>query len=86
MRVLLVEDDSRVAHLIRRALEEAGYQVELAIDGSAGLELAQADEPDAIVLDVMLPIVDGLEVCRELRRQRVRTPILMLTARDSIPD
>jgi len=86
VRVLLVEDDSRVAHLIRRALEEAGYQVELAIDGSAGLELAQADEPDAIVLDVMLPIVDGLEVCRELRRQRVRTPILMLTARDSIPD
>jgi len=86
VRVLLVEDDPRVAHLIQRALGEAGYQVELAIDGSAGLELAQTDEPDAIVLDVMLPIVDGLEVCRELRRQRVRTPILMLTARDSIPD
>jgi DNA-binding response OmpR family regulator len=86
VRILLVEDDPRVAHLIERALGEAGYRVDLAIDGTTGLELAQATEPDAIVLDVMLPVIDGLQVCRELRRRRVRTPILMLTARDSIPD
>jgi DNA-binding response OmpR family regulator len=86
VRILLVEDDPRVAHLIERALGESGYRVDLAIDGTTGLELAQATEPDAIVLDVMLPVIDGLQVCRELRRRRVRTPILMLTARDSIPD
>jgi DNA-binding response OmpR family regulator len=86
VQVLLVEDDPRVSHLVERALIEAGHQVCLATDGSAGLELAQTSEPDAIVLDVMLPIVDGFEVCRQLRRNHVRTPILMLTARDAIVD
>src|SRR5215211_7055563 len=83
MRCLVVEDDPRVA---QRGLAEAGHQVEVAPDGTAGLARAEAGDHDLIVLDVLLPGLDGLEVCRRLRQQRVQTPILMLTARDGVPD
>jgi DNA-binding response OmpR family regulator len=82
----VVEDDPRIARLVERALREAGHQVEVARDGLEGLEKAQAESHDLIVLDLLLPEMDGLEICRHLRKQRVRTPILMLTARDGVSD
>jgi DNA-binding response OmpR family regulator len=86
MRFLLVEDDPRVARLVQRGLTEAGHDVEVAHDGAEGLARAESGGYDLIVLDVMLPGLDGLEVCRRLRQRRVRTPILMLTARDAVGD
>ncbi len=71
---------------LKRALELGGFEVALAADGSEGLESAAAIRPDLVVLDVLMPGVDGLEVCRELRAQGSRTPILMLTARDAVAD
>jgi DNA-binding response OmpR family regulator len=86
MRVLVVEDEQRLARLLRRMLEEERYTVDEAHDGIDGEELAKAGEYDAIVLDVMLPGRSGTAVCQNLRRSRVGTPILMLTARDTIED
>jgi DNA-binding response OmpR family regulator len=84
--VLVVEDDARVARLVGQAISEAGWRVELAYDGADGLARAATGAYDVIVLDLMLPEIDGIEVCRALRAQRVRTPVLMLTARDAVPD
>jgi DNA-binding response OmpR family regulator len=86
MRVLLVEDDVRVARVVEQALAEAGHRVDVAYDGIDGLTRAESGAHDLLVLDVMLPDMDGLSVARELRRQRLRTPILMLTARDAVAD
>jgi DNA-binding response OmpR family regulator len=86
MRVLVVEDEQRLARLLRRMLEEERYTVDEAHDGIAGEDLARAGEYDAIVLDVMLPGRSGTAVCQNLRRNHVGTPILMLTARDTIED
>jgi two-component system response regulator MprA len=86
MRILVVEDDPKMAELLRRGLAGQGHTVEIAPDGLKGLEKAHAMPFDVIVLDVMLPGVDGLYVAKRLRASGVRTPILMLTARDSVPD
>ncbi len=86
MRILVVEDEARLASLLRRGLSEEGYGVDLAGSGEEALEWVAVGEYDAIVLDVMLPGVDGFEVCRRLRRRRTPTPILLLTARDAVPD
>jgi DNA-binding response OmpR family regulator len=86
MHILVVEDDTRIARVVEQALAEAGHQVDIAYDGLEGLERAEAGSYDLVILDVMLPEMDGLAVARDLRRQRVRTPILMLTARDAIAD
>jgi DNA-binding response OmpR family regulator len=86
VHILVVEDDEQVGDIIARALFEAGHRVELAVDGAIGLARAERRAYDLIVLDVLLPELDGLAVCRELRRKRVRTPILMLTARDAVGD
>ena len=86
MDVLVVEDDPRIARVVERALTDSGHRVEVAHDGLTGLTSAERGAHDLVVLDIMLPELDGLEVARELRRQRVRTPILMLTARDAVPD
>src|SRR5215212_1095427 len=86
MEVLVVEDDPRVARIVERALSEAGHRAETAPDGVDGLTRAQTGAFDVVVLDVMLPELDGLSVCRTLRQQGVRTPVLLLTARDAIPD
>src|ERR1051325_4942226 len=86
MDVLLVEDDPRIARVVERALTDVGHRVEVARDGLEGLTSAERGTHDLVVLDVMLPEMDGFEVARELRRQRMRTPILMLTARDAVPD
>jgi two-component system, OmpR family, response regulator MprA len=85
MRVLVVDDKRAVRDSLRRALELEGYDVELAADGEEALErLAQNGEPDAVVLDILMPKMDGLEVCRRLRREGHRLPVLMLTARDEV--
>jgi len=85
VRVLVVDDERAVRDSLRRALELEGYVVELAADGEEALErLAQNGEPDAVVLDILMPRMDGLEVCRRLRREGHRLPVLMLTARDEV--
>ena len=86
MRVLIVEDEVKMASLIRRGLRKEGMAADVAIKGEDALWMAEATEYDAIVLDVMLPGVDGFEVCRRLRSAGVWSPILMLTARDSVSD
>ena len=86
MRVLLVEDDRRMVELLRRGLEEEGYVVTTASHGRTGLEVAMSYGFEIIVLDVMLPGINGYEIARRLRQKDCRTPILMLTARDSVPD
>ena len=86
VRVLLVEDNRRLSHSLKMSLEDDGYAVDVAYDGVEGQELAEMTPYDVIILDIMLPKRDGLEVCRELRQQRINTPILMLTARDAIED
>ena len=86
MRVLVVEDDARMAAALRRGLNFENVVVELASGGEQGLALARAGGFDAIVLDVMLPDVDGFEVCRRLREQGEWVPVIMLTARDAVGD
>ena len=85
-RVLVVDDDPKILSLLRRGLNFAGYAVDAAADGEAALATARDRPPDIVVLDVMLPGVDGLEVCRRLRVGDASLPILMLTAKDRIPD
>ncbi len=86
MRILVVDDDRAVREALRRTLTLAGYEVQLAEDGEAALEQLVQAEPDAVVLDVGLPGIDGLEVCRRVRRAGSRVPILILTARDAVAD
>ncbi|MHB1324652.1 MAG: response regulator transcription factor [Thermoleophilia bacterium] len=86
MRVLIVEDEPKICAYIKRGLEEQGYAVDTASDGREALELAQRTPFDLMVLDIMLPEVDGITVCEKLRQKEVRTPILMLTARDTVED
>src|SRR5690348_16108402 len=86
MRVLVVEDDRRLAGSIRHGLEDARFAVDVVYDGEDAEAAALTTPYDVILLDLMLPKVGGVEVSRRLRAQRVQTPILMLTARDSIDD
>ena len=87
MKILVVDDERAVRESLRRALELEGYEIDLAEDGRQALErLAREDQPDAVILDVLMPGVDGLEVCRTLRSQGSRLPVLMLTARTQVED
>jgi DNA-binding response OmpR family regulator len=86
MRILIVEDDRDLAGFIARALEEEGNAVSVCFDGAAGLRMAERQAFDLIVLDIMLPFMDGLEMTRRLRRIHMLTPILLLTARDAPED
>lgn len=86
MRILIVEDEKGMAGILKKGLEEENHSVTLAFDGREALEFAELYEFDAIVLDLMLPKIDGFEVARRLRRTRNETPVLMLTARDAVPD
>jgi len=87
VKILVVDDERAVRESLRRALELEGYEIELAADGHEALQRLEANgegQPDAVILDVLMPVVDGLEVCRRLRRRGNRVPVLMLTARDEI--
>jgi two-component system, OmpR family, response regulator MprA len=86
MRILVVDDDRAVRESLRRSLAFNGYQVDLASDGKDALEAVQQRRPDAMVLDVMMPRLDGLEVCRRMREAGDELPILVLTARDAVGD
>jgi DNA-binding response OmpR family regulator len=86
VRVLIVEDELRIAAYLRRGLEEHGYAVDSAYTGGEALEWTRSVSFDVIVLDIMLPEIDGLAVCRQIRRRKCGTPILMLTARNGLDD
>ena len=86
MRILLVEDNRRLSDSLRMILQDDGYAVDTAYDGNEGEEAGMISAYDVIILDIMLPGKNGLEVCRELRNRRITTPILMLTARDALED
>jgi DNA-binding response OmpR family regulator len=86
MRILVVDDDRRLCGVIKRGLVEEGYAVDLAYDGEDGEYLGEVNPYDVIILDIMLPNKDGIQVCRELRARKVTTPIMMLTARDAVED
>ena len=86
MKILVVEDEEKIARALQRGLEQERFSVEIALDGAAGLAAAEADEYDVVVLDRMLPEMDGMEVCRTLRGAGNKTPILMLTAKDQVRD
>jgi len=86
VRVLLVEDQTKLARAVRRGLQQEGYAVDVAATGDDGLHLATEVDYDAVVLDVMLPGLDGFEVCRRMRVQGRWAPVLMLTARDGVAD
>jgi two-component system OmpR family response regulator len=86
MRVLVVEDEPKMAALVRRGLSEEGHPTDIATSGEEALWMSQAHDYDAIVLDVMLPQIDGFEACRRLRKAGVWAPVLMLTARTAIED
>ena len=86
MRILLIEDDVTICRLLKEGLEDESYAVDVAHDGSEGYRTASADEYDVIILDIMLPEMNGYEVCRSLRNDGNKTPILMLTARDAERD
>ena len=85
-RILVVDDDERIAASVRRALAYEGYKVDVAHDGQSALNTARSAMPDLVVLDVMMPGIDGIEVCRRLREAGDETAVLMLTARADVPD
>ncbi len=86
MRILLVEDERRLANIVKKGLTEEGFAVDLAFDGEEGQYLAQSETYDLIILDITLPKVDGITICKELRKKNNKTPVLMLTARSTLED
>ena len=86
MRILVIEDEVKIAQFIKRGLKEEGYAVDVAADGEEGHFLLSSNEYDAIILDLMLPKIDGLTLCRTLRKDGNQTPIIMLTAKDTVKD
>jgi two-component system OmpR family response regulator len=86
MRILLVEDDVKIASFVEKGLQAAGYAVDHAPDGEAGLHLALTEPYDVAVIDVMLPKLDGLSLIEELRRKKINTPVIILSAKDSVDD
>lgn len=86
MRILLIEDEKNLSQVIKNGLTEQGFAVDAARDGEEGLYLAEEESYDAIILDVMLPKIDGVEICRRLREKKISTPILMLTAKTQVKD
>jgi len=86
MRILVIEDEVKIAQFIKRGLKEEGYSVDVAVDGEEGHFMLSSNEYDAIILDLMLPKIDGLTLCRTLRKEGNQTPIIMLTAKDTVKD
>lgn len=86
MRILVVEDEHRIANTIKKGLQQERFAVDVAYDGQAGLDMASVETYDLIILDLMLPIIDGLTICKTLRKNANQTPILILTAKSQISD
>jgi heavy metal response regulator len=86
MRILVIEDEKHISDFIKQGLKEEGYSVDAAYDGEKGYFLAGTEEYDAIILDIMIPKIDGITLCQKLRQDKICTPILMLTAKDSVSD
>lgn len=86
MRILLVEDEHRLANIIKKGLIEDGFAVDVVFDGEEGQYLAESEEYDLIILDIMLPKVDGITICKELRNKNIKTPVLMLTAKSTLDE
>jgi DNA-binding response OmpR family regulator len=86
MRILLVEDNHKIARAIKKGLEQETFSVDLAYDGADGYDLASSEDYDAIILDLMLPGMDGIEICSKLRENKIHIPIIMLTAKSEIED
>jgi len=86
MRILVVEDEHRIANTIKKGLEQERYAVDVAYTGDEGFDLASTEDYDVIILDLMLPVMNGLTICKELRKKQVHTPILILTAKGQIDD
>lgn len=86
MKILIVEDEAKMSSFLERGLKEEGYVVDIADDGEKGLEFASTNEYDLLILDWMLPKMNGVEVCHRLRKQKKQVPVLMLTAKDSVED
>ncbi len=86
MRILVVEDEKKVASFIKKGLEEEFFTVDVAYNGKEGLDLASSEEYDLIILDIMIPFIDGITLTKELRKRKIITPILLLTVKDSVSD
>lgn len=86
MRVLVVEDEHRIAHSLQKGLEQEKYAVDVAYTGTEGYDLAASEEYDLIILDIMLPEMDGITICKKIREQKIHTPILLLTAKSQVHD
>ncbi|MBI5122608.1 response regulator transcription factor [Candidatus Roizmanbacteria bacterium] len=86
MRVLIIEDERKLSNIVKKGLIEEGFAVDQAFDGEEGQYLAESESYDLIILDVMLPKINGLDVCRSLRNKKINTPILMLTAKTTVED
>ncbi|HIP30774.1 MAG TPA: response regulator transcription factor [Sulfurospirillum arcachonense] len=86
MKILIIEDDKKIVNFLKKGLEEESYTVDFSHNGDEGIYLACVNTYDLILLDIMLPIKDGIEVCKSLRNSKINTPIIMLTAKDSIED
>lgn len=86
MRVLVIEDEHKIANSIKKGLEQEGFAVDVSYDGVNGFDLASSEEYDAIILDLMIPEMDGMIICRKLREEKNHTPILMLTAKGALVD
>lgn len=86
MRILIIEDEHRIANTIKKGLEQETYAVDIAYTGPDGYDLASTEDYDCMILDLMLPEMDGLTICKELRKNQIHTPILMLTAKGQIQD
>jgi DNA-binding response OmpR family regulator len=86
LRILVIEDEKKIADFIKRGLKEEGYSVDVAYDGQEGQFLFTTNEYDLIILDIMLPKIDGLTLCRQIRQEKILTPVIMLTAKDTVKD
>ncbi|RXJ97946.1 DNA-binding response regulator [Arcobacter sp. CECT 8986] len=86
MKILVIEDDEKIVNFLKKGLEEEAYVVDYSFNGDEGIYLATVNEYDLILLDIMIPVKDGIEVCKTLRNSNINTPIIMLTAKDSIED
>lgn len=86
MRILVIEDEKKIADFVKRGLKEEGYAVDIAYDGEQGYFLAKTNDYDVILLDLMLPKIDGITLCKRLKEEKVASPVIMLTAKDTVKD